>query len=80
MDRKLNENCIKQLFFFFGGFGFGIEKIKCRKKYRIRHRKNLVLENISDSVSEKFGIGKKFWIRFRSDFGYRHTLSENDSD
>ena len=32
--------------------------------------KNLVSKKVSDSVSEKFGIGKKFWIRFRSDFGY----------
>ena len=38
---------------------------------------------VSDSVSKKFGIEKsigkiwyrkKFWIRFCSDFGYRHTL------
>ena len=27
-----------------------------------------------DSVSKKIGTGKKFWIRFRSDFWYRHTL------
>ena len=26
---------------------------------------------------KKFGIGKKFRIRFRSDFGYRHTLHES---
>ena len=25
-------------------------------------------------VSKKIGIGKKFRIRFRSDFGFRHTL------
>ena len=24
--------------------------------------------------STGFGIEKKFWIRFRSDFGFRHTL------
>jgi len=34
----------------------------------------LVSKKVSDSVSEKFGIGKKFRIRFRSDFWYRHTL------
>merc|ERR1712052_52400 len=39
--------------------------------------KNLVSKKVSDSVSEKFGIGKKFRIRFRSDFGYRHTLVPN---
>ena len=33
-----------------------------------------VSKKVSDSVSEKIGIGKKFWIRFRSDFGFRHTL------
>ena len=40
--------------------------------------KNLVSKKVSDSVSEKFGIGKKFWIRFCSDFGYRHTLDDDD--
>ena len=29
---------------------------------------------VSVSVSKKIGIGKKFRIRFRSDFGFRHTL------
>ena len=65
---------VSKLFHFLDGFGFGIEKIWYRKKYRIRYRKYLVSEKVSDSVSEKFGIGKKFRIRFRSDFGYRHTL------
>ena len=126
---------VSKLFNFFSGFGFGIEKFWYRKKYRIRYRKNLVSEKVSDSVSLKFGIGKSFglgfvqilgilgevsvskqlgfeifpffgwfriryrknlvstkisdsvskkfgiakkiWIRFRSDFGYRHTLLEN---
>ena len=60
---------VSKLFNFFGGFGFGIEKIWYRKKYRIQNRKNLVSKKVSDSVSEKFGIGKKFRIRFLSDFG-----------
>ena len=30
--------------------------------------------SIKVSDSEKFGIGNKFRTRFRSDFGYRHTL------
>ena len=39
----------------------------------------LVLENIWYKKSigfgiEKIGIGKKFWIRFGSYFGFRHTL------
>jgi len=55
--------------------------------FRIRYRKILVLKKVSVSVSKKFGIEKsigfgigkiwyrkKFQIRFRSDFGYRHTL------
>ena len=42
--------------------GFSIENIWYRKKHRIRYRRNLVSE-------------KKFRIRFRSDFGYRHTLA-----
>ena len=33
--------------------------------------------SVSDSVSEKFGIGKKIRIPFRSDFGYRHTLGHD---
>ena len=36
--------------------------------------KNRVSKKVLDSVSENFGIGKQFRIRFRSDFGYRHTL------
>ena len=39
---------------------------------------NLVSKKVSDSVSEKIGIGKKFRIRFRSDFGFRHTLVRGD--
>jgi len=65
---------VSKLFNFFGSFGFGIEKIWYQKKYRIRYRKKLVSKKVSDSVSDKFGIGKKFRIRFRSNFGYCHTL------
>ena len=52
----------------------GFETFPFFRWFRIRYRKNLVSKKVSDSVSEKFGIGKKFRIRFRSDFGYRHTL------
>ena len=48
---------------------FGIEK-----SIGIGIGKNLVSKKVSDSVSKKIGIGKKFRIRFRSDFGFRHTL------
>ena len=48
---------------------FGIEK-----SIGIGIGKNLVSKNVSDSVSKKIGIVKKFRIRFRSDFGFRHTL------
>ena len=41
------------------GIGFGIEKIWFRKKYRIRYRKNLVSKKVSDSVSENFWYGIK---------------------
>ena len=51
---------VSKLFHFLDGFGFGIERIWYRKKYRIRYRKNLVSKIVSDSVSEKFGIGKSF--------------------
>ena len=34
----------------------------------------MVSKKVLESVSKKFGIGKKFRIRFRSDFGFRHTL------
>ena len=35
---------------------------------------NFSIEKVSDSVSENFGIGKKFRFRFRSDFWFRHSL------
>ena len=54
--------------------GIGFDFFWYRKKYRYRYRKNLVSKKVSDSVSKKIGIGKKFRIRFRSDFGFRHTL------
>ena len=53
MTFRFRNFSVSKLFYIFGGFGFGIEKIKYRKKYRIRHRKNLVSEKVSDSVSEK---------------------------
>ena len=36
--------------------------------------KNLVSKKVPESILKIFGIGKKIRIRFRSDFGYRHTL------
>ena len=48
---------------------FGIDK-----SIGIGFGKKLVSKKVSDSVSKKIGIGKKFRIRFRSDFGFRHTL------
>ena len=51
------------------------KKFGFEKSIGIGIEKNLVLRKVSVSVSEKFGIGKKFWIRFRLDFGYRHTLT-----
>ena len=74
-------------------FGIGFEKIWYRKKYRYWYRKNfgieksigigigkkLVSKKVSVSVSKKIGIGKKFRIRFRSDFGFRHTLSASNA-
>ena len=59
---------VSKLFHLFGGFGFGIEKIWFRKKDRIRYKKLGIEKSIG------FGIGKQFWIRFRSHFRYRHTL------
>ena len=60
---------------------FGIKKVSVSKFFGIDKSigtcfgKKLVSKKVSDSVSKKFGIGKKFWIRFRSDFGFRHTLA-----
>ena len=48
---------------------FGIEK-----SIRFGIGKDLVSKKVSESVAKIFGIGKKIRIRFRSDFGYRHTL------
>ena len=64
MTFRFRNFSVSKLFNFFGGFGFGIEKIWYRKKYRIRYRKNLVSEKVSDSVSKKFGIGKQFGFGF----------------
>ena len=55
---------VLKLFHFFCGFGFGIEKNWYQKKYRIQYRKFLVSKKVSDSVSEKFGIGKSFGFGF----------------
>ena len=43
--------------------------------------KNLVSKKVSDSVSKKIGTGKscEFGIRFRSDFGFGHTLAHNSN-
>ena len=46
----LGEVSVSKLFHFLPSFGFGIEKIWYRKKYRIRYRKNLVSE-------KSFGFG-----------------------
>ena len=73
VSEKVSDSVLK-IFGIRKSIGFGIVKIWYRKKYRIWYRKYLVSEKVSDSVSEEFGIGKKFRIRFRSDFGYRHTL------
>ena len=63
-----------ETFPFFYWFQIRYRKIWYRKKYQIQYRKNLVTKKVSDSVSEKFGLGKKFRIWFLSDFVYRHTL------
>ena len=54
--------------------GFGIEKKLALKKVSDSVSKKFGIEKVSDSVLEKSGIGKKFRIRFRLDFGFRHTL------
>ena len=54
---------VSKLLHFLDGIGYGIKIIGYKK--------------VSESVSWKFGIRKKFRIRFRSDFGYRHTLDAN---
>ena len=52
--------------------GIGFEKFWYQKKYWYWFRKHLVSKKVSDSV---FGIEKKFRLRFRSNFGFRHTLN-----
>ena len=64
MTFRFRNFSVSKLFHFVDGFGFGIEKIWYQKKYRIRYRKNLVSKKVSDSVSEKFGIGKSFGFGF----------------
>ena len=55
------------------------EKIGIEKCIRFGIGKNLVSKKVSESVSKIFGIGKQIRIRFRSDFGYRHTLNQTNS-
>ena len=54
------------------------EKFGIEKSMGFGIGKNLVLKKVSDSVSEIFGIGKKF--RICSDFWFRHTLDDDDAD
>ena len=56
----------------------GLKTFPIFRWFWIRYRKNLVSKKVLDSVSEKFGIGKKFRIRLRSDFRYRHTCVHTD--
>ena len=79
---------VSKLFHVFYGIGIGFEKnlvsekvsVLVSKKFCIEKSigigigKKLVSKKVSVSVSKKIGIGKKFRIRFRSDFGFRHTL------
>ena len=68
--------------------GIGFQKNWYRKKYWNWFRKKLsllvsekmALKKVSDSVSKKNGIGKKFRIRFLLYFGFRHTLMDNGLD
>ena len=61
---------------------FGIEKVSdsvldicgIEKSIRFGIGKYLVSKKVSDLISEIFGYSKKFWIWFRSDFWYCHTL------
>ena len=57
--------------------GIGLEKFWYQKKYWYWFRKHLVSKKVSDSVFgiEKIFSGKKFRLRFRSNFGFRHTLN-----
>ena len=58
--------------------GFGIEIIWYRKKYRIRYRKNLVSEKVSDSVSFRFWVsphtGLCIRIAHARDFVVHHLV------
>ena len=58
-----------ETFPFFIGFGFSIKKFSFEKKVSDSVLKKIGYQKVVDSVSEKFGIGKKFRIRFLSDFG-----------
>ena len=54
--------------------GFGIGKKLVSKKISDSVSERIWYRKVSESVLKIFGIGKKIQIRFRSDFGYRHTL------
>ena len=48
----------------------GFETFPFFRWFRIRYRKNLVSKKVSDSVSEKFGIGKSFGFGFVQILGF----------
>ena len=59
---------VSKLFKFLDGFRFSIKKIGIKKMYRIRYWNFFGIKTLSDSVSEKFGIGKSFG------FGFTHWM------
>ena len=66
-------------------YRYRFQKMLVSKKYQYRFQKKLYwkkcgIEKIIGFGIKKNGIGKKFRIRFRSDFGFRHTLLDlNDN-
>ena len=61
----LGDVSVSKLFHFLDSFGFGIEKICCRKKYRIWYRKNLLLKKSIGFGIEKIWYQKKYRLRYR---------------
>ena len=53
-----------ETFPFFWWFRIRYRNVLVSKKYQYRYRKNLVSEKDSDSVSKRFGIGRRFGFVF----------------
>ena len=66
---------VSKLFYFLDGFGFSIVKIWYRKKVSDSASEKFGIGKVSDSVSKKIGIGKSFGFDFVQIWGILSNIS-----